>query len=81
MNYKTKIKNYDSQSLMLINAKGRLRRLYTPFRVQAVQPTGIIKSHSIVYVTAVIQDKQAKLLYRIFNSWIPYHQFQLITIY
>jgi hypothetical protein len=81
MDYKPKIKNYDSQSLMLINAKGRLRRLYTPFRVQTIQPVGIIKSHSIVYVTAVIQDEQAKLLYRILNSWIPYHQFQLITLY
>jgi hypothetical protein len=81
MNYKPKIKDYDSQSLMLINAKGRLRKLYTPFRVQAIQPAGIIKPQSIVYVTAVIQDEQAKLLYRILNSWIPYHQFQLITIY
>ena len=79
MNYKPRIKNYDSQSLMLINAKGRLRRLYTPFRVQSIQPVGIIKTNSIVYVTAVIQDEQAKLLYRILNSWIPYHQFQLIT--
>lgn len=81
MHYKPKIKKYDSQSLLLINNKGRLKRLYTPFRVQAVQPAGIIKSHSIVYVTSIIQDKQDKLLYRILNSWIPYHQFQLITTY
>lgn len=81
MDYKPKIKNYDSQSLMLINAKGRLRRLYTPFRVQAIQPVGIIKTNRIVYVTAVIHDEHAKLLYRILNNWIPYHQFQLITHY
>ncbi len=81
MNYRPNISKYDTYSLMLINQKGRLRRLYTPFRVQAIDPIGIIHPEHIVYVTAVIKDEQAKLLYRILNQWLPYHQFQLITYY
>ncbi len=81
MKAKPSISKYDQQSLMLINAKGRLRRLHTPFRVQALNHVGVIQSEHIVYVTAVSQDEQAKLLYRILNQWIPYSQFQLITMY
>lgn len=81
MNYRPNISKYDTYSLMLINQKGRLRRLYTPFRVQAINQSEIIHPEHIVYVTAVIRDEQAKLLYRILNKWIPYNQFQLITMY
>ncbi len=75
------IKDHNSQSLMLINAKGRLRRLNTPFRVECIKPIHRIHHQHTVYVTYINEHPSEKLLYRVLNEWIPYHHFQLITYY
>ena len=55
-----------------------LRQLHVPFQVKAAQAVGIIKEGTIVYVEAVAQHKEHKIMYRVLNQWVPYYYFQLI---
>ena len=67
----------DHNSILIINAKGNMRQLYVPFRVQLIQETSILKINSWAYVEEVMAHDQAKLLYRITTHWWPYHIFRL----
>lgn len=73
-----KLSFYDERTLLLITRRGVLRQLHVPFQVKAVQPVGIIKEGTIVYVEAVAQHKEHKIMYRVLNQWIPYYKFLLI---
>jgi hypothetical protein len=73
-----KLSFYDERTLLLITRRGVLRQLHVPFQVKAVQAIGIIKEGTIVYVEAVAQHKEHKIMYRVLNQWIPYYNFQLI---
>lgn len=73
-----KLSFYDERTLLLVSRRGVLRQLHVPFQVKAVQAIGIIKEGTIVYVEAVAQHKEHKIMYRVLNQWIPYYNFQLI---
>jgi hypothetical protein len=73
-----KLSFYDERTLLLITRRGVLRQLHVPFQVKAVQAVGIIKEGTIVYVEAVAQHKEHRIMYRILNQWIPYYKFLLI---
>ncbi len=73
-----KLSFYDERTLLLVSRRGVLRQLHVPFQVKAVQAIGIIKEGTIVYVEAVAQHKEHKIMYRVLNQWIPYCNFQLI---
>jgi len=73
-----KLSFYDERTLLLISRRGVLRQLHVPFQVKANQAIGIIKEGTIVYVEAVAQHKEHKIMYRVLNQWIPYYNFQLI---
>ena len=73
---------YDKNSILVINPKGRMRKLYCPFRVYPIansaKPAMFAKSHW-VYVQEVHQDKIERLLFLINGKLHPYHEF-FITI-
>ena len=73
-----KLSFYDERTLLLITRRGVLRQLHVPFQVKAVQAVGIIKEGTIVYVEAVAQHKENKIMYRVLNQWVPYYYFKLI---
>jgi hypothetical protein len=73
-----KLSFYDERTLLLITRRGVLRQLHVPFQVKAAQAIGIIKEGTIVYVEAVAQHKEHKIMYRVLNQWIPYYNFQII---
>lgn len=73
-----KLSFYDERTLLLVSRRGVLRQLHVPFQVKAVQAVGIIKEGTIVYVEAVAQHKEHKIMYRVLNQWVPYYNFKLI---
>ncbi len=73
-----KLSFYDERTLLLVSRRGVLRQLHVPFQVKAVHAIGIIKEGTIVYVEAVAQHKEHKIMYRVLNQWVPYYNFQLI---
>ncbi len=69
---------HNEQTLMLVSKKGILRELKVPFQVKAVEPIGIIKIGTLVYVEAVAQHQQFKIMYRVLNQWMPYQYFLIV---
>ena len=56
--------NYgSSDSILLVNAMGRIRQLYTPFRVKVIEDVDGLTKGSFVYVDEVACTYQDKLAF------------------
>jgi len=75
------IKYIDDRSILLINTTGNLRQLFVPFMVQCIKPAGNIKPETWVYVEEVGQHHQLRIVYKVFNDWLPYSCFRIIIYY
>jgi hypothetical protein len=73
----TKLNYINPNTLMVINSEGKIRQLFTPFKVQVLQDTNHFKEKSWVIVEEIIQHPQHILLYRVINKWWPYFIFKL----
>ena len=67
----------NNNTLIVINSKGKMRQLYTPFKVQVLQDTEHFKQNSWVFVEEIRQHPQHILLYRVINHWWPYFIFKI----
>ncbi|MBA3673809.1 MAG: hypothetical protein H0W75_02450 [Chitinophagaceae bacterium] len=77
---------YNNNTLIIINPKGNIRVLYTPFKVLCKE--NIDESHknkiqkgTTVYVDTVYSNIQHQLLFRI-NGWIySYKYFRIVVMF
>jgi len=76
-----KIKYCDDKSIYLINTSGKLRQLFVPFKVQCIKAAGNIKPQSWVYVEQVAQHHKYRIVYRVFDNWLPYSYFIIMIHY
>jgi hypothetical protein len=67
----------NNNTLMVINTKGKMRQLFTPFHVQVLQDTEHFKEKSWVVVEEVKSHPHYILLYRVINHWWPYYVFRI----
>lgn len=67
----------DNNSILIINPGGKIKQIFTPFRVQVLHDTNILKKNSWVVVEEIQSHKEYKMLYRITTNWWPYHLFRL----
>lgn len=72
-----KINYVNNNCLMVINTNGKMRQLFTPFRVQVLYPTSVFKQHSWVYVEEVKEHKKHLIIYRIGAQWWPFGIFSI----
>lgn len=56
---------YDGQSILLVNHKGKIRRLYTPFKVLCIDTIGALRCGVYVYVDEVRHSAKGQLIYLI----------------
>jgi len=77
----TQVQFVDPFTVLVINAKGSMRQIFTPFRVQCILPTGQIPANAWVYVDGVWQDKKDRLLYLVGTSLYPYYYFRLQILF
>ena len=68
---------YHSNVLVVVNAEGQIRLLYTPFRVLCIVASGRIPLNTCVYVEEVWSDDQDVLQYVIYSHAYPYKLFHL----
>lgn len=52
-----------SNSILLVNALGRIRQLYTPFRVRVLSGVDGLKEGSFIYVDEVTTTPEDKLVF------------------
>ena len=66
--------------LMLVNRKGTMKRLFTPFRVQVIEDVGYLSPDTWVYIDQIAAHQQHLIIYRVSNKWFPYKYFRLPMI-
>ena len=81
MTLNNKLSYYNERSLMIITSSGRLKQLFVPFQVRCQQTVSIIKNNTLVYVDAVSEHPDHKIMYRILGEWLPYGSFHLVIKY
>ena len=72
-----KINHLNDYTLMVINQKGKMRQLFTPFNVQVLQEREHFKENSWVVVEEIRQHPQHFLIYRVINHWWLYYIFKI----
>lgn len=71
--FKLRYPNYGC--LYLVNQKGTLRILYTPFRVLCIKDSGVLKKDTWVYVEAVMFHAVFGIAYLVNGKEYPYNHF------
>jgi hypothetical protein len=71
------INYHDPNSILVINPIGKMRQVYTPFKVQVKEPTLNLDVNSWLLVDLVKASPTYKLMFRIGSKWYPYHLFRI----
>ncbi len=79
MHNKMHYQYYHSNVLLLVNAEGQIRLLYTPFRVLCIVASGRIPLNTYVYVEEILSDDHDRLQYVIFGIVYSYKFFLIST--
>ena len=72
-----KINYHDPNSILVINPIGKMRQVFTPFKVQVKEPSTNLDVNSWVLVELVKASPTYKLMFRIGSNWYPYHLFRI----
>ena len=75
------VQHCDPYSVLIINKSGKLRRLYTPFKVQCIRETGTIKANTGIYIDEVAEDKNGCLVYIIGGYAHSYRDFIILAVF
>ena len=77
MNSNMHFQYYNSNALVVVNIKGQIRTLYTPFRVMCMEAISAIPKGTYVYVEEVLSNDQDQLQYVIHGQPHLYYHFHL----
>lgn len=77
MNRRMHFQYYHSSALLVVNTGGKIRTLYTPFRVMSIEAVAAIPKGTYVYVEEVVSNKEDQLQYVIMGQLYHYHHFRL----
>ena len=70
-------KYYNSNTLLVINSKGLVKELHTPFRVICSNDISNIPRNTYVYVEEVLTNSKQELLYLINGIVYSYKHFHI----
>jgi hypothetical protein len=65
--------------LLIINPKGRIKILYTPFKVKCIVAVSRFPVSAWLWVDEVRSNNRDQLLFVVFNEVYPYSHFQIPT--
>ncbi|HYH16496.1 MAG TPA: hypothetical protein VD794_14805 [Flavisolibacter sp.] len=71
----------DSNSILLINSSGLLRRLYCPFRVKSKASLESFKPRTILWVDEVAANSKDELIYYVLGKPYKHLHFELHAIF
>ena len=67
----------DKNCILIINSRGVIRQLHTPFKVKCVEDVGRYKTGSIVYVEEVDAGDKDELIYHIGEGAYYHRNFRI----
>ena len=71
------VKFINCNSVLLINPLGKIKRLFTPFKVECIDPVNGIPINTLVFVDEVLNNDQDQLIYYINGALYLYKYFQI----
>ena len=71
------VKFINCNSVLLINPLGKIKRLFTPFKVVCIDPVNGIPINTLVFVDEVLNNDQDQLIYHINGALYLYKYFQI----
>lgn len=77
MNENLKLQYYNTNALLVVNFKGLIRILYTPFRVLCGAAINRIPLNSWVYVDEVYSNDKDELQFLIYGTIYSYKHFKI----
>lgn len=77
MNENLSFQYYNSNALLVVNTKGLIRILYTPFRVLCINDIYRIPQNTWVYVEEVCSNQKDELQYVIYGTVYSYRHFSI----
>jgi hypothetical protein len=72
---------YNSNALLLVNPKGKIRVLYTPFKVTCISNESGLRIGSFVYVDEILCDAKDQLYYSINGQTYLYSCFLVRVLF
>lgn len=63
--------------LLLVTTKGVLIELFTPIRAVVTSQVGHLAEDTHVYIDAIMQSQEHKILYYVMGNWLPYQYFKV----
>lgn len=73
------ISYHSNKSILLVNTLGRIRELYTPFRVRVIEDIEDLKKGIYVYVEEVACTPDGKLVYITDSGAYLYSNFRIVA--
>lgn len=70
-------RDFKTDSLLVINQNGKIRRIYTPFKVLAITSVGSITKNTWVFVQKIALNEKQQLLYVINDEQYLYESFRI----
>lgn len=70
-------RDFNTDSLLVINLNGKIRRIYTPFKVLAITSIGNITKNTWVFVQKIALNEKQQLLYVINDEQYLYESFRI----
>lgn len=75
------LQHCDPFSILIVNRTGRLRRLYTPFKVVSLVDIGNIKADMGVYIEEVATSDKDELMYLVAGIAYNHYHFRILAIF
>ena len=77
MKKKQKVEYLHPNVLLLVTSKGVLIELFTPIRALVTSQVGKLAEGTNVYIEAIMQSHEHKILYYVMGNWLPYKYFKV----
>ena len=75
------LQHCDPFSILIVNRTGRLRRLYTPFKVVSLVDIGNIKANMGIYIDEVAATEKDDLVFIIAGIAYNHYHFRILAIF
>lgn len=70
-------RDFNTDSLLVINLNGKIRRIYTPLKVLAITSIGTVTKNTWVFVQKIALNEKQQLVYLINDEQYLYESFRI----
>ncbi|CAM3854388.1 hypothetical protein [Aquirufa aurantiipilula] len=65
--------------LLLVTPQGLLIQLFTPIKGVVIEQSGTLQRGTTVWIEAIMQSKEHKIMYLVLGKWLPYFHINVIN--